>query len=140
MFYVELLLLLLIQPKLVAFILSVKIHLQRKIQNDNLSRYFNSFYDLMRSNNFCLNNVTKIMKKAVDRNSGFCKLWLKLIFRALEHVFNGSIGKYSRKKLLLHQMRYYFLCKISTYLFVNPISVCICANNACICCCMICYY
>ena len=37
------------------------------------------------------------MKEAVDRNSGFCKLWLKLIFRALEHVFNGSIGKYSRK-------------------------------------------
>ena len=63
---------------------------------------------------FCPNIVTEIMKEAVVRNSGLCKLWQKLCFWALEHVFNGSIGKSFRKKLLLHQMRYHFLCKVST--------------------------
>ena len=55
------------------------------------------------------------MKKAAGRNVGLCKLWKKLSFWALEHVFNKSIEKSFRKKLLIHQMRYYFLCKISTY-------------------------
>ena len=90
---------------------------------------------------FCPNIVTKIIKKAAGRNSGLCKLWQKLSFWALKHVFNRSIGKSFRKKLLLHQMRYYFLLQ-NQYLFAsNPMSVCICcsycANNACICCCII---
>ena len=47
---------------------------------------------------FCPNIVTKIMKKAAGRNSGLCKLWQKLSFWALKHVFNRSIGKSFRKK------------------------------------------
>ena len=57
----------------------------------------------------CSSIVTKIMKEAAGINSGLCKLWQKLCFWALEHIFNRSIGKSFRKKLLLQQMRYYFL-------------------------------
>ena len=71
---------------------------------------------------------------------GYCKLWQKLSFWALKHVFNRSIGKSFRKKLVTSNEILFPLQ--NQYLFAsNPMSVCICccfcANNACICCCII---
>ena len=77
----------------------IKFIYREKLKTTIYENYVNCFRGLTRCNNSCPNDVTKIIKKNVGRNTGIFNRSQNLNFQASEHVFHGLIRKFIKKEV-----------------------------------------